>query len=203
MPKRTSVLAAKEGLDAYFGKKVILGIAVGLFALGNLIWTVNNVDTTALGASITAVQASIAALLIDQTALQTSIAALTTAIGSVNTAMALLAPLASPPLTGTPTAPTAAVGTNTTQLATTAFVEAAVTAGTSTTLVQGGSFSCTNGIVSVTFPTPFPNTCTAVSIQWYYPSPDSGWVVPGSVTKTGFQVQNGNAGTCLYVAVGS
>ena len=33
-----------------------------------------------------------------------------------------LAPLASPALTGTPTAPTATVGTNTTQLATTAFV---------------------------------------------------------------------------------
>ena len=32
------------------------------------------------------------------------------------------APLASPALTGAPTAPTAAVGTNTTQLATTAFV---------------------------------------------------------------------------------
>lgn len=36
------------------------------------------------------------------------------------------APLASPALTGTPTAPTAANGTNTTQLATTAFVQAAV-----------------------------------------------------------------------------
>jgi hypothetical protein len=35
------------------------------------------------------------------------------------------APLASPALTGTPTAPTASPGTNTTQLATTAFVEAA------------------------------------------------------------------------------
>lgn len=37
-------------------------------------------------------------------------------------AEALLAPLASPALTGTPTAPTATGGTNTTQLATTAFV---------------------------------------------------------------------------------
>jgi hypothetical protein len=37
------------------------------------------------------------------------------------------APLASPALTGTPTAPTATSGTNTTQLATTAFVQAAVT----------------------------------------------------------------------------
>jgi hypothetical protein len=36
------------------------------------------------------------------------------------------APLASPALTGTPTAPTAAKGTNTTQLATTAFVRAAL-----------------------------------------------------------------------------
>lgn len=37
-----------------------------------------------------------------------------------------LAPLASPALTGTPTAPTAAVGTNTTQLATTAYVNAEI-----------------------------------------------------------------------------
>ena len=38
-------------------------------------------------------------------------------------ALNLKAPLASPALTGTPTAPTAAAGTNTTQLATTAFVQ--------------------------------------------------------------------------------
>ncbi|PTX39406.1 hypothetical protein IQ03_04977 [Gemmobacter caeni] len=38
------------------------------------------------------------------------------------------APLASPALTGTPTAPTAAAGTNTTQIATSAFVQAAVAA---------------------------------------------------------------------------
>lgn len=43
-------------------------------------------------------------------------------------ALALLAPLASPALTGTPTAPTAAGGTNTTQIATTAFVKAAIDA---------------------------------------------------------------------------
>jgi hypothetical protein len=39
-----------------------------------------------------------------------------------------LAPLASPALTGTPTAPTAAAGTNTTQLATTAYVQGERTA---------------------------------------------------------------------------
>ncbi len=45
---------------------------------------------------------------------------------SVNVALASKAPLASPALTGVPTAPTAAGGTNTTQLATTAFVKAAL-----------------------------------------------------------------------------
>ncbi len=45
---------------------------------------------------------------------------------TVNNALALKAPLASPALTGTPTAPTAAPGTNTTQLATTAFVQAII-----------------------------------------------------------------------------
>ena len=46
----------------------------------------------------------------------------------VDGGLALKAPLASPALTGTPTAPTAAAGTNTTQLATTAFVTSANTA---------------------------------------------------------------------------
>jgi hypothetical protein len=44
--------------------------------------------------------------------------------------LALLAPLASPALTGTPTAPTATAGTDTTQIATTAFVESEIAAGT-------------------------------------------------------------------------
>jgi len=43
---------------------------------------------------------------------------------TVTNALALKAPLASPSLTGTPVAPTAPPGTNTTQLATTAFVAA-------------------------------------------------------------------------------
>lgn len=46
---------------------------------------------------------------------------------TVTNALGLKAPLASPALTGTPTAPTAAVGTNTTQIASTAFVKAEIT----------------------------------------------------------------------------
>ena len=44
----------------------------------------------------------------------------------INSALENKAPLASPALTGKPTAPTAAAGTNTTQIATTAFVQTAV-----------------------------------------------------------------------------
>lgn len=48
---------------------------------------------------------------------------------AVAAAAALLAPLASPALTGNPTAPTQTAGNDTTRLATTAFVTAAVAAG--------------------------------------------------------------------------
>lgn len=52
--------------------------------------------------------------------------------GTMTTALAAKAPLASPALTGTPTAPTAAGGTNTTQIATTAFVVARTPAASTT-----------------------------------------------------------------------
>ena len=50
----------------------------------------------------------------------------TDAITTSATAIALKADIASPALTGTPTAPTATVGTDTTQIATTAFVQDAI-----------------------------------------------------------------------------
>jgi len=58
---------------------------------------------------------------------------------ATQTALDLKAPLASPALTGVPTAPTATVGTNTTQLATTAFVVAEVATG------GGGAVDSVNG----------------------------------------------------------
>jgi hypothetical protein len=68
-----------------------------------------------------------------------------------------LAPLASPALTGTPTAPTAAVGTNTTQVATTAFVNAEIAndaptktgggaSGTWGISITGNAATVTNGV---------------------------------------------------------
>ena len=57
-----------------------------------------------------------------------SAAIATSKISGLDTALGLKAALASPSLTGTPTAPTALAATNTTQIATTAFVRAEVAA---------------------------------------------------------------------------
>lgn len=58
-------------------------------------------------------------------------------VAGLNAALALKANLDSPVLAGVPTAPTAPVGTNTTQIATTAFVKAASDAKVSQTITDG------------------------------------------------------------------
>jgi hypothetical protein len=64
---------------------------------------------------------------------------------ATQTALVLKAPLTSPALTGTPTAPTAAVGTNTTQIATTAhvFAERAAVATLTNKTITGGTVNPT------------------------------------------------------------
>jgi hypothetical protein len=115
---------------------------------------------------------------------------------AITAALAIYAPRASPVFSGVPTAPTAAPGTSTAQLATTAFVEAAVNA---VPFSKSGTFTCTNGVVSVAFGHTFA-TVPRVFVQWCYATPDVGWVVPGSITTTGFQYQNGNSGLCNWLA---
>lgn len=61
------------------------------------------------------------------------------------------APLASPALTGTPTAPTAAAGTNTTQIATTAFVKTATDNISGTVKTATGTISTSATTVSVSY----------------------------------------------------
>lgn len=138
--------------------------------------------------------------LVTNTALGATLASYAT-IAFVNSGLALKANIASPAFTGAPTAPTPAQTDNTTKLATTAFVRGAI--GGNGGLIKTGTFNCANGVVTVNFASAFPNACTAVHVQWEYATPDVGWIVPGSRTAAGFQYQNGNAGSCTYIAVGN
>lgn len=83
-------------------------------ATGDLLVVVD-IDDTTMGASGTDKQLPLSTL-------QTWVTIAQSQVTGLAASLAALAPLASPALTGTPTAPTAAAGTNTTQIATTAFV---------------------------------------------------------------------------------
>jgi hypothetical protein len=98
-----------------------------------------------------------------------------------------LAPLASPALSGVPTAPTASPGTDTTQLATTAFVQAAVSGATipiATTTTLGGVIVPALGGLSV-------NGAGALSIASATTSSVGGIIVgPGLSVSSGFVSAN-------------
>lgn len=85
----------------------------------------------------------------------------------ITTALTLKAPLADPAFTGTPTAPTAAAGTNTTQLATTAFVTTAVAdlkpIETFQIAVGDQVTAITTGTAKMTWRAPF--ACTVVGVR--------------------------------------
>lgn len=99
--------------------------------------------------------------------------------------------LASPALTGTPTAPTATVGTNTAQIATTAFVLANAITSSSPTITTPNIVGVTNGSNAATgsvgeygtnatagtsLTTAAPSNCTSISLT------AGDWDVSGTVT---------------------
>ena len=79
---------------------------------------------------------------------------------------------ANPALTGVPTAPTAAIGTNTDQLATTDFATGVLSAAAngyarlaSGLMIQWGYQAATGGSTAISFPTVFPTSIFTVVIQ--------------------------------------
>lgn len=112
-------------------------------------------------------------------------------------AIAGLAPLASPTFTGVPTTPTPPPGNSSARIASTAFVQNAIASGP---VIKKGTFTAVNGVVSVAFGFTFASA-PEVFVQWYYTAPDVGYIVPGSITTTGFQYQTGNTGVCNWLAV--
>lgn len=145
-----------------------------------------------------------------------------TEFNAIATAVATKADTASPVLTGTPTAPTAAVWTNTTQLATTAFVMSQLgtdfqaTVGASGSALINGEWiikwgpgvagQVSAGAYLNNFPTPFPNGCFVVIPVHLGADPTVNIVLDG-FTKTGFSLRSNFPGSgsvgALYIAFGN
>jgi len=106
------------------------------------------------------------------------------------------APTASPTFTGTPVAPTAAPGTNTTQLATTAFVTAAVAAGGGVTSVSGTA----NQIGSTGGTTPVLSLSSTLALPGTLSSATNGALSQAAITITGTPV-TGGSGTTTFPLV--
>ena len=77
----------------------------------------------------------------------------------------LKAPLASPTFTGTPKAPTASAGTNTTQIATTAFVQSAISANSITLTATNPALTATNGLCTWTISNTLNNADVICSVR--------------------------------------
>ena len=102
-----------------------------------------------------------------------------------DTAIALKADIASPTFTGTPTAPTASAGTNTTQLATTAYVSTAVSA-----LIDGapGAINTLNELAAAlgddaNFATTITNSIAAVQSDVNQNESDADTAIAGHNTR--------------------
>ena len=103
-----------------------------------------------------------------QTSVRAAASASDTAIASekaIRTELDLKAPLASPKLTGTPTAPTAATGTNTTQIATTAFVQDAIEYQTITYTATNTALTQSGGVCTWSITNPFNNPYVICNVR--------------------------------------
>jgi hypothetical protein len=138
----------------------------------------------------------------------------------IASATAGLAPLASPALTGTPTAPTPTTSDSTTKIATTAFVKAqgyqtaanVSAAIAALPIVKSGSVSLGSvaaggtGTGSVTFASPFPNACNSVVVSASGSLLSTGGQ-PAGLTELTYDYTSTNSGAATYtlywVAIGS
>ena len=122
--------------------------------------------------------------------------------GNITVDLGSYAPLVSPALTGTPTAPTATVGTSTTQLATTAFVNSSITANaytlpTATSSVLGGvkvgnNITNTSGAISIT-------SGNITSALGFTPLSTAGGTMTGALVLSGAPTADLQAATKAYV----
>ena len=175
----TSIFTANRKVKVYLGASTAISYVVSS--------TFSTVTTVTLGSAV--LDATV-------TAVKFSIIQEGERQDTVHTAdLSPYAPLASPVFTGTPTAPTATIGTDTTQIATTAFVAAAVAAISSTTHANLDATSTLGGYTAAQL---IGETSHATNgyhkfpdgtiMQWGIGSTTSGWN-----TKTTFPITFPNA----------
>lgn len=142
--------------------------------------------------------------------------AIATLTSTVNTALALKAPLASPALTGTPTAPTASAGTSSTQIATTAFAAGSFSAAAtgyqilpSGIIIQWGVGSTVGNNVNqtISFPIAFTTALYSVNATAFNSSitSDDGIFTVSNFSTSGFQTVCNTSGISFapsWIAVG-
>lgn len=66
--------------------------------------------------------------------------------------------------------------------------------------IQWGSFNCVSGTVAIAFDFVFPVAVFSLTFGYNYTSPDLGYAT--SLTTSGFNFTNGNAGLVSYMAIG-
>jgi hypothetical protein len=153
------------------------------------------------------VQAAIAALINSSPAALDTLNELATALGNdpnfattITNALALKAPLASPALTGNPTAPTAAGGDNDTSVATTAFVQRSVNGRLVKSVAGGANVTLTaaevdNGILEF-------NGALTANISVIVPNASGNWTVLNRTSGAFTLTVKTAAGTGIVVAQG-
>ena len=103
-----------------------------------------------------------------------------TEFNNIATAIASKANYASPNLTGIPTTPTASTGTNTSQIASTAFVKSSVDANNANVNITGGAISGISPPIPVASGGTGLNTLTAESVMIGNGTEDVKFVAPGA-----------------------
>lgn len=135
----------------------------------------------------------------------------------INTNISLKAPLANAELTGIPKAPTASVGTNTTQLATTAFVLANLNGVIASSKTTNGYIKFSNGLIiqwgqvnsssntTVTFPIAFPTaivSANAVDFNYTIAGVYSYMINSASTTSMTIGRTGSTMGNRAWIAIG-
>jgi hypothetical protein len=154
-------------------------------------------QNTATQGALTALNGDVSTIDGQISSLNASVTSIDTNLSAINGQLPLLAPIANPSFTGAPRAPTAGGGTNSTQIATTAFVASAVAplAPINSPVFTGSPNAPTPPIGDSTVliaTTAFVNRGSSLNQNGYRKNPD------GTITQWGYANPNGGTITVAF-----